>query len=110
MPKSSRNAGFFVISSYHAHSRAHNHSVPNGVTIKALGNILIWVHAGGVNLAKLTDMQIKAWIKAGERFEGRSDGNGLYLRYRDVDRVPVWRFRYKSPVRPEPWLSVHMVT
>lgn len=46
-------------------------------------------------MAKLTDMQIKAWIKAGERFEGRSDGNGLYLRYRDVDRVPVWRFRYK---------------
>jgi len=46
-------------------------------------------------MAKLTDMQIKAWVRAGERFEGRSDGNGLYLRYREVDRVPVWRFRYK---------------
>ncbi|TQI77956.1 integrase [Serratia fonticola] len=46
-------------------------------------------------MAKLTDMQIRAWVKAGERFEGRSDGNGLYLRYREVDRSPVWRFRYK---------------
>lgn len=34
-------------------------------------------------------------MRAGERFEGRSDGNGLYLRYREVDRTPVWRFRYK---------------
>lgn len=46
-------------------------------------------------MAKLTDIQIRAWIKAGERFEGRSDGNGLYLRYRAGDKVPVWRFRYK---------------
>lgn len=29
--------------------------------------------------AKLTDIQIKAWIKAGERFDARADGNGLYL-------------------------------
>lgn len=46
-------------------------------------------------MAKLTDMQIKAWIKAGERFEGRGDGDGLWLRYREADKVPVWRFRYK---------------
>lgn len=46
-------------------------------------------------MPKLTDIQIRAWIKSGERFEGRSDGNGLYLRFRDVDRVPSWRFRYK---------------
>jgi hypothetical protein len=32
-------------------------------------------------MPKLTDMQIRAWIKSGERFEGRADGNGLYLRY-----------------------------
>lgn len=25
-------------------------------------------------MGKLTDMQIKAWIKSGERFEGRTDG------------------------------------
>lgn len=46
-------------------------------------------------MAKLTDMQIKAWMKAGERFEGRGDGDGLWLRYREADKVPVWRFRYK---------------
>ncbi|HOY00671.1 MAG TPA: Arm DNA-binding domain-containing protein, partial [Zoogloea sp.] len=44
---------------------------------------------------KLTDMRIRAWIRAGERFEGRSDGGGLYLRYRAADAVPVWRFRYR---------------
>lgn len=46
-------------------------------------------------MPKLTDMQIRAWIKSGERFEGRSDGNGLYLRFREVDKTPTWRFRYK---------------
>lgn len=46
-------------------------------------------------MAKLTDIQIRAWVRTGERFEGRSDGNGLYLRYRETDRAPVWRFRYK---------------
>lgn len=46
-------------------------------------------------MPKLTDMQIRAWIKAGEHFEGRADGGGLYLRYREVDRSPTWRFRYK---------------
>ncbi|MCV9381853.1 tyrosine-type recombinase/integrase [Aeromonas hydrophila] len=46
-------------------------------------------------MAKFQDKQIRAWIKDGERFEGRSDGNGLYLRYRAGDRVPTWRFRYK---------------
>lgn len=46
-------------------------------------------------MPKLTDMQIRAWIKAGERFEGRADGNGLYLRYREADKTPTWRFRYK---------------
>lgn len=46
-------------------------------------------------MPKLTDAQIRAWVKAGTRFEGRSDGNGLYLRYRAIDRVPMWRYRYK---------------
>ncbi|HGZ2105452.1 TPA: Arm DNA-binding domain-containing protein [Escherichia coli] len=46
-------------------------------------------------MPKLTDMQIRAWIKSGERFEGRADGNGLYLRYREADKTPTWRFRYK---------------
>ncbi|EKS5645177.1 tyrosine-type recombinase/integrase [Salmonella enterica] len=46
-------------------------------------------------MSKLTDMQIRAWIKNGERFDGRSDGNGLYLRFRTTDKTPSWRFRYK---------------
>ncbi|MCG9000263.1 tyrosine-type recombinase/integrase [Laribacter hongkongensis] len=46
-------------------------------------------------MGKLTDVQIKAWIRAGERFEGRSDGDGLWLRFRQADRTPCWRFRYR---------------
>ncbi|MBW5869957.1 tyrosine-type recombinase/integrase [Yersinia enterocolitica] len=51
-------------------------------------------------MPKLTDMQIRAWIKTGERFEGRADGNGLYLRYRKTDKIPTWRFRYKLAGKP----------
>lgn len=46
-------------------------------------------------MPKLTDKQIRQWIKDGERFEGRSDGGGLTLRYRENFAVPVWRYRYK---------------
>lgn len=46
-------------------------------------------------MPKLTDMQIRSWIKSGERFEGRADGDGLYLRFRQADKTPFWRFRYK---------------
>ena len=45
-------------------------------------------------MGKLTDIQIKAWIRANERFEGKADGNGLYLCYRDTFATPKWRFRY----------------
>lgn len=47
-------------------------------------------------MAKLTDMEIRNWIKAGERFEGRSVGEGLYLRFRAIDRIPTWRFAIVS--------------
>jgi hypothetical protein len=40
-------------------------------------------------------MEIRSWIKAGERFEGRSAGGRLYLRFRTNDKVPTWRFRYR---------------
>ncbi|MGZ8158854.1 MAG: tyrosine-type recombinase/integrase [Methylobacter sp.] len=46
-------------------------------------------------MAKLTDIQIKAWIRNGEHFEGRSDGDGLYISYRETFAVPIWRLRYK---------------
>ena len=38
--------------------------------------------------------------QSGERFEGRSDGEGLYLRFRKEDKTPFWRFRYKLAGKP----------
>lgn len=35
-------------------------------------------------MAKLSDIEIRNWIKAGERFDMRGDGNGLYLSYRET--------------------------
>lgn len=46
-------------------------------------------------MGQLNDMQIRAWIKAGERFEGRSDGDGLVLCWRESYAAPIWRFRYR---------------
>jgi integrase len=46
-------------------------------------------------MGKLTDVQIRNWIKVGERFEQRGDGEGLYLRFRQSDAAPNWLFRYR---------------
>lgn len=46
-------------------------------------------------MGKLTDLQIKSWIKSGEHFDQRGDGDGLVLCFRDSYSVPVWRFRYR---------------
>lgn len=46
-------------------------------------------------MGKLTDMQIRNWIKAGERFDLRGDGEGLYLSFRKDFAIPIWRFRYR---------------
>lgn len=46
-------------------------------------------------MGKLSDIQIRNGIKSGERFELCGDGDGLYLRYRKVDAMPSWRFRYR---------------
>jgi hypothetical protein len=43
----------------------------------------------------LTDLQIRNWVKTGERFEQRGDGDGLSLSYRQDFAVPRWRFRYR---------------
>lgn len=43
----------------------------------------------------MTDRAIQSWIRKGERFEGRADGGGLYLSYRENFKTPVWRFRYQ---------------
>lgn len=50
---------------------------------------------GIIKMPKLTDMQIRSWIKNGDRFDGKADGNGLYLRFRATDKTPSWRFRYR---------------
>lgn len=46
-------------------------------------------------MGNLTDLQIRDWIKRGERFEGKGDGDGLSLRFREADAVPGWVFRYR---------------
>jgi integrase len=46
-------------------------------------------------MGKLTDIQIRSWMKNGERFEQRGDGDGLYLCYRKNYATPVWKFRYR---------------
>lgn len=46
-------------------------------------------------MGKLSDIQIRNWVKVGERFEQRGDGDGLYLRFRPADKAPIWLFRYR---------------
>lgn len=44
---------------------------------------------------KINDATIRAWIKTEKPFEGKRVDEGLYLRLRSTDKVPVWRFRYR---------------
>ena len=46
-------------------------------------------------MGKLTDVAIRSWIKAGERFEARTDGDGLLLSWRPDRKAPHWRLRYR---------------
>lgn len=46
-------------------------------------------------MGKITDIQIRNWIKADERFDMRGDGDGLYLSFRNDFAIPLWRFRYR---------------
>ena len=46
-------------------------------------------------MGKLTDIAIRSWIKANERFEARGDGEGLVLAFGEDFAVPIWRFRYR---------------
>lgn len=58
--------------------------------------IFIWYTLfAELDMGKLSDVQIRNWIKAGERFEGKGDGDGLYLAYRKEFAVPRWLFRYR---------------
>ncbi len=44
-------------------------------------------------MGKLNDVQIRQWIKTGTRFEGKGDGEGLTLRFREADAAPRWTCR-----------------
>lgn len=55
-------------------------------------------------MSKLSDLKIKQWIKAGERFEGRGDGDGLMLCWPERSTgsyaAPFWKFRYRFQGKP----------
>lgn len=53
-------------------------------------------------MAKLSDLKIKAIIKAAERFSGMADDDcpGLYLSWPKDCAKPFWRFRYKLAGKP----------
>lgn len=46
-------------------------------------------------MAKLSDSEIRNWIKSNEYFEMRGDVEGLYLSYRKNFSTPIWCFRYR---------------
>lgn len=46
-------------------------------------------------MGKLSDIEIRNWIKSNERFDMKSDGEGLYLSFRSDLAIPIWRFRYR---------------
>jgi integrase len=46
-------------------------------------------------MGKLTDLQIREWMRKGERFSAKADGDGLYISFRPSDAIPRWLFRYR---------------
>ena len=51
-------------------------------------------------MGKFNDVTIRGWIRSGERFEGRSDGDGLVLTWRKDTGSPFWKFRYRFAGKP----------
>ena len=51
-------------------------------------------------MGKLNDVTIRGWIRSGERFEGRSDGDRLVLTWRQDTNSPSWKFRYRFASKP----------
>ena len=51
-------------------------------------------------MGKLNDVTIRGWIRLGERFEGRSDGDGLVLTWRKDTGAPFWKSRYRFAGKP----------
>lgn len=73
---------------------AHNRWAPKRAPVTENG-VFYWCPPLEATMSELTDIQIKAWIKNGERFEQRGDGGGLSLSFRNDMATPVWRFRYR---------------
>lgn len=46
-------------------------------------------------MGKLSDIQIRNWISSKTHFEMKSDGDGLYISYRENFTTPIWRVRYR---------------
>ena len=46
-------------------------------------------------MAKLEDKTIRTWVKNNIRFDAKPDGDGLYIRYRESDKSPIWFIRFK---------------
>lgn len=46
-------------------------------------------------MGRMTDVEIRNWVATGERFDQRSDGDGLTLSFRTADKSPRWLFRYR---------------
>ena len=51
-------------------------------------------------MGKLTDLDIRNWMRSGERFEQRGDGDGVYLCFPARFAVPVWKLRYRFAGKP----------
>ena len=51
-------------------------------------------------MGKLNDVTIRGWIRSGERFEGRSDDDGLVLTWHQDTNSPSWKFRYRFASKP----------
>lgn len=57
-----------------------------------------WLHTG-VSMGRLTDSQLKGWMKAGKRIAGKSDGGGLTFTL-SAAGTAAWVFRYRFAGRP----------
>jgi len=51
-------------------------------------------------MGKPTDVAIRAWIRSGDRFEGRFDGEGLVLTWPEKRTAPSWRLRCRFAGKP----------
>ena len=51
-------------------------------------------------MGKSNDVTIRGWSRSGERFEDRSDGDGLVLTWRKDTGSPFWKFRYRFAGKP----------